>query len=176
MGQSVVFTNTLQKSRTIKVTLTASDQAAAQSAVYLFAAKGKAADKTAPTGITISGDYTSFADWYDMVGNVKFGVEEIKVETSNTSNYEGTKLTIGKRNLNNRNNQEQDLFLSDFQVSQGNGLKKTATIDVDALGGGFMVDNQFYAKFDGVQKETSVTFYIKVSHEEAMGNLAPASF
>lgn len=177
-GKSVQFKNTLQKSRTIKIGFVAdNDQnTAALSNVYLFAARGRAADKTLPAGVTITGDFTSAADFYDMMQNTRFGVEEIKLETADTANYEGTRLVIGVRNLNNRNNQEQDLLLSDFQQSTGNGLKKTAKFDIDALGGGVMVDSQFYAQFLGVKKNTSVTFYIKVSHVEAVGDLDPADF
>ena len=177
-GESVKFKNTLQKSRTLKITFTAdNDQAtAASSPVYLFAARGRAADKALLPGVTISGDFTSAADYYDMIQNTRFGVEEIKLETADTANYEGTRMIIGVRNLNNRNNQEQDLLLSDFQQSTGNGLKKTAKFDIDALGGGIMVDPLFYGQFVGVKKNTSVTFYIKVSHVEAVGEMDAADF
>lgn len=175
-GQSVVFKNTIQKSNTIKVTFTAAANAAATSDVYLFVGAGNNAAKSLPANVTISGDYSNAADFYEMMQSVRFGVSEIKVETNQTNNYEGTKITFGKRNLNNRNNQEQDLFLSDFQVATGNGIKKTATIDVDSLNGGFMVEPQFYAVFKSLLQNTAVTFYIKVSHEEMTGALQPANF
>lgn len=173
------FRNSLQNSRTIALTFTADNAqgTAATNDIFVIPGVGSAAAKSLPSGVTLSGDYSSMADLCDVFENVKFAVESIDIETSSTANYEGTKFVMGMRRLNKKNPAEVDLRMSQFQTSNGSGLTKTATIDNRALSGGFLVEPLWYLKFVSLLKNTSVTIYLKVSHQENGGvSLLPADF
>jgi hypothetical protein len=170
--------NNINLGNDLRVVYAAGATAGATNNVFLLPGVGSAAAKTLGTGITISGDYTSMADLADYVNNVPCLLQTLRIETSNTANFENTAIVIGERNPNNQNNKERRFYLADFQESVGNGLKKSIKITKEDLnnGEGLIISPQTYIKFEGLVQSTTITAYFNISHVVRTFLLDAASF
>jgi hypothetical protein len=157
--------NNINLGNDLRVVYAAGATAGATNNVFLLPGVGSAAAKTLGTGITISGDYTSMADLADYVNNVPCLLQTLRIETSNTANFENTAIVIG-------------FYLADFQESVGNGLKKSIKITKEDLnnGEGLIISPQTYIKFEGLVQSTTITAYFNISHVVRTFLLDAASF
>ena len=177
MGQ-VTGSNNLNKGNDIRISLIAAANSAATSNPYIVAGVGLGAAKTLPLNMTMAGDYSIPADWYNFCENVPFLLAELRMETSNTVNWENTSLVIGERMPNGQNPVEKKYYMNEYQESTGNGLKKSIKIPREALGNGegLIITPQTYIRFDGQVLSSTITVYLRATHTLRSYVLDEASF
>jgi hypothetical protein len=150
-------------------------QAADKSPFYIVSGVGDLAAKALPAGLSLSGDFPSVAAWQDYAENVPLSIASIRMETSDTDNWENTVLLLGERNPDGSKPNPRKLYMTDYQVSSGNGMKKSVVIPAEVLNN-FVLTPQAYIQFQGIKKGTTITIYLSIGFMQRTIIMQPADF
>jgi len=162
----VTGSNNLNKGNDIRLSFASTAQASVYNDIHIVAGigKGSAARKALPALVTLSGDYDNVTEWQSFSDNVAMLMSELRMETSDTVNWENTTLIIGECQPNGQNPVEKRFYMNMYQESTGNGLKKSILIPKEALGNGegLIITPQTYIRFERLRGGTTITAYLKI--------------
>ena len=156
----------LGASNQMKIKLAAASDSTATN-IPLICGSGVSRSAT-PTGITYSGDFSSFALLQDFLINNPIHIKGIRIQTDDTDNYNYV-LVKGERKCFNRNPNEEEVYLDDYAKAVGDGYATSAKImDFD-----FDVTRNKYLNFSTIKPGTYVIFYLVVDEMEQTADFTP---
>jgi len=144
--------------------------AAASSTIGLFPGTGKGRITALPAGVTVGGDYTDIADFYNYITNNAMKVTNIFMQSADTTNYAG-RLTVGMIQPNGKIPGETYKQLTDYRESTGNGYSDVINIKDLKL----VTIPKLYAKFD-IKKNTTIRVILTVESCVESASLTPINF
>lgn len=154
-NEVVLAKNNFGSNNEMTVKFEAAANAAAKVTVYPAPGPGIAAQATAPTNTTYTGDHATLVDLAAYLTANKLKVEYIRIQSNNTANFSNT-MELGEIKPNRKNEAIQTLDLSEFRESTGNGFADTLTIPKEKLNGGFVIGGASYVKFNDLLQSSWV--------------------
>lgn len=123
--------NNFQGTNSFTITIAADNDAgtAALTTFNLIRGTGAGSEAALPAGITISGDFTNFAELNNAFRDTGINVTELVLETATTAHYEGTKkIQMYERQMNNVAGPITDIYLNKYKTDSGGGVSTTLSI------------------------------------------------
>lgn len=166
-GVAQVLTNKFKGNNEIKVIITASGAAAADNDFYLLQGAG-GSTRTLPANVTMAAgsSFPTWADLQEFAKTVGFQVTGIRIIDSTTTNTGGT-LLLTQHTPNGINDEQQNIEISNYRISNGNGFSDVVRID-DV---NFTADARTSLK-GSIKQSTTMIFYIKFASVGAKSYVA----
>lgn len=162
------FINTFEEEHSIELVLTADGTAAAKSTVYLIPGVGDTSALSLPTGVTLSGDYSTVAELHAMLSNYGLLINRIEMQTTDTANY-GYNLYFANRTPNKQNTREARVSLQQYREPVGTGYSDTLIIPEERA---FVIQPNTYVKTE-LKQSTQISFRLFYKFVQSSGTFVP---
>lgn len=164
-NQAVATRKTTQK-LDIKTTMRAVITCGADAKTDVPIITGSGVSSALLAGLTYAGDFDTFPELQEMIKNSKFRVAKLRLQTTDTDNFQA-ELIKGDRKLNNKNNTEETVYLSEYAKSVGDGYAPNLEVyDFD-----FLIGPRSYLTLSRIEANSSITFMFDVVEVEESADL-----
>lgn len=143
----------------IKFTIDNDAGTAATNDVHIFAGRGVIANKTLPTGVTMSdGDFATIADWYDFWSNTAVHIKYLRMGTDVVGNWQKV-LELSENTPNLKGIVPTTIPLSNYQEVGGGSVLGNLTVKDEPINT-VTVNQNLNLIFKAMLKNSYVDIYV----------------